>query len=190
MRSRRLRSQRQRDYLQVFGADSVYTTQIVAMSARPSPATLETKSAARSAASPSARDLASHADKLQITIDLPDAAPNTERIDVLAVITEDDLRRRSPSAVKTAVHVAPSSGRQKERAAPPSDVGAPSCRDSDKLQADGIGPPGRGRVAAGHQLPPGVRRRAAQIRTESWPPAHIARVDDLLSSSRRLSSLI
>jgi hypothetical protein len=106
---------RQRDYAQVFGPDSVYTPQIV-VDGREAVAGNDEDQVRRAIESAAARP---HlplrvtgrvtADRVRLTIDLPGAPANAERIDVVAAITEDDLTsvvERGENSGRTLHHVA------------------------------------------------------------------------------------
>lgn len=106
---------RQRDYSPVFGPDSVYTPQIVVdgREAVPGNDRNQVRRAIESAADrphlPLRVTARVTADRLHITIDLPGAPPNTERIDVFAAITEDDVTsvvKRGENSGRTLHHVA------------------------------------------------------------------------------------
>ena len=86
---------RQQDYSQIFGADSVYTPQIV-VDGHEAVAGSEGDLVRRAVGSAADRPhLTLHVtaraidDRLRMTIDLPAAPANAERIQVLAAITED-----------------------------------------------------------------------------------------------------
>ena len=106
---------RQKEYSRVFGPDSVYTPQIVVdgREAVPGNDRNQVRRAIESAADRSHLPLRVTArvtaDRLHITIDLPGAAPNTERIDVFGAITEDDVTsvvKRGENSGRTLHHVA------------------------------------------------------------------------------------
>jgi hypothetical protein len=106
---------RQRHYSQVFGPDSVYTPQIVVdgREAVPGNDRNQVRRAIEAAAArphlPLRVTARVTADRLRITIDLPGAPPNTERIDVFGAITEDDLTsvvKRGENCVLSLHHVA------------------------------------------------------------------------------------
>jgi hypothetical protein len=106
---------RQRDYSRIFGPDSVYTPQIVVdgREAVPGNDRNQVRRAIESAAIrphlPLHVTARVTADRLHITIDLPGAPPDTERIEIFGAITEDDLTsvvKRGENSGRTLHHVA------------------------------------------------------------------------------------
>jgi hypothetical protein len=106
---------RQRDYSQIFGPDSVYTPQIVvdgheAVVGDDSDLVHRTiGSAARRPHLPLHATAQLTGDRLRLTIDLPAAPANAEKIQVLAAITQDGLStvvKRGENNGRTLHHVA------------------------------------------------------------------------------------
>jgi hypothetical protein len=106
---------RQRDYSQLFGPDSVYTPQIVVDGREAVPGNDEgqVRRAIESAAArphlPLRVTARGTADRLRLTIDLPGAPPDIERIDVFGAITEDNVTsvvNRGENSGRTLHHVA------------------------------------------------------------------------------------
>ncbi len=106
---------RQRRYSQTFGGDNMYTPQIV-VDGREAVAANDPRLVARTIASAAARahlplrmTARAAADRLQMTIDLPAAPPNAEKIQVMAAITQDGLVssvNRGENRGRTLHHVA------------------------------------------------------------------------------------
>jgi hypothetical protein len=106
---------RQSDYSRVFGPDNLYTPQIVVDGREAVPGNDRNRvhraieSAADRPHLPLRVTARVSGDTLHLTIDLPDAPPNTERIEVLGAITEDDLTSvvtRGENGGRTLHHVA------------------------------------------------------------------------------------
>ena len=157
---------RQKDYSQVFGPDSVYTPQIV-VDGREAVVGNDRNQVRRAIESAADRPhlplrvtARVTADRLHITIDLPGAPPNTERIDVFGAITEDDVTsvvKRGENSGRTLHHVAVA--RKIERLQSLTSKGSVLQRQLQIARRMESARPENRRVAAGCQLPPGVRRR-------------------------------